>query len=107
MSELNFDHWSNLAATNPAEFEKQKKAALMALVDKAPASQKPSLEALVTSLCAPTTGTTMEKVVHAQNMMMESLVQLQDALTELAVESQVSEGSANFARYTRMGVKKQ
>lgn len=80
---FDFDKWMNLAATNPEEFERQRKAALLEVVKDAPARSRESLSSLVEGLCAPQEGTPLERAVRAQNMMMSSLVDLQVSQTEL------------------------
>ncbi len=107
MSDFNFDHWKNLAETSPAEFEKQRRNALMALVTAAPESQRAGLQALVDSLCAPTHATGLEKAVHAQNLMMESLVQLQQSLGNMLKGLGVSAPAPNAVQqFTELKVQK-
>lgn len=80
---FDFDKWMNLAATNPDEFERQRKAALLEVVKDAPVRTRESLTSLVEGLCAPQEGTPFERALRAQNMMMSSLVDLQISQTEL------------------------
>lgn len=83
MTSFDFDHWKNLAAASPAEFETARRAALMELVTSAPATQQAGLKALVDTLCAPQAGSPLEKAVHAQNLMLESMAYLQESLGDL------------------------
>ncbi len=83
MNDFDFDHWQALAQSSPESFEAERRKALMAQVQSAPEAQRPALLALVDSLCAPQHGSPIEKAVHAQNMMMESLVYLQRSLGDL------------------------
>lgn len=77
MPTFDFEHWSQLAQQNSAEFEQQRRAALMELVEQAPTERQASLRALVETLCAPTKNTTpLQRAVEAHNRMMTNLHEL-------------------------------
>lgn len=43
---FDFDYWANLARTNPAQFDKERRQALQEAIDKAPLEKRAKLELL-------------------------------------------------------------
>lgn len=43
---IDFDYWANLALTNPAQFDKERRQALQAEINKAPPEKREKLEQL-------------------------------------------------------------
>jgi hypothetical protein len=77
MNDSEFQRWATLAQQSPAEFEAQRRQALL---DVAMQSRHQSmLHTLVEALCTPCRCTTIEHVQHAQMLMSESLSSMQDA----------------------------
>jgi hypothetical protein len=81
MNDSEFQRWATLAQQSPAEFEAQRRQALL---DAAMRSRhQPMLHTLVEALCTPCRCTAMERVQHAQTLMSESLTSMQDAWADL------------------------
>ncbi len=107
MHAFDFDYWKNLAASAPADFEANRRKVLMEAVAAAPEHQRPALQALVETLCAPQAGSPMERAVHAQNLMMESLVYLQQGLGDLLrTTGHSAPPSSTVMEFTELVVKK-
>ena len=83
MQDFDFDYWKDLAAASPLEFEAQRRKALQRVVDDAPPAHRPALAALLETLCAPQQGTPLERAIHAQTLMLESVGYLKTAWTSL------------------------
>lgn len=107
MNAFDFDYWKNLAAASPADFEVNRRKVLMEAVTAAPEKQRPALLALVETLCAPQAGSPMERAVHAQNLMMESLVYLQQGLGDLVrATGHSAPASSTVMEFTSLAVQK-
>jgi|GEM_PF-1348493 len=83
MQDFDFDYWKNLASASPLEFEAQRRKALQQVVDGAPSAHQPALAALLETLCARQQGTPLERAIHAQTLMMESVGYLSTAWVTL------------------------
>lgn len=80
---FDFDAWSELSKTDPAAFELKKREALLSLVAEAPEKNREQLTLLVDALCMPQEGTSLEKALKAQNLMLSSLMDLQSKSLQL------------------------
>ncbi|MDO8416310.1 MAG: DUF3135 domain-containing protein [Agitococcus sp.] len=83
MAPFDFNAWKEMASNDPHEFERQKKKALLALVADAKPESRQALFEMIEDLCSPSEKTPLEKMVEAQNKMMESAFLLQNALRHL------------------------
>ncbi len=92
MQDFNCDNWKNLATSSPLAFELHRRMALQDVVDSSPAVHQPALSALLETLCAPQQGTNLERAIHAQSLMLESLAYLKAGWEVLLDET--AEGSA-------------
>lgn len=109
MLNFEFDSWAALAASNPAEFERRRKQALLDQAAKAPEAQQAQLKALVNELCEPSDGSALEKAVRAQNLMMDRVVDLQRAcigLVSAAGSTRPQPEASTLAEFTRLSVTK-
>lgn len=103
MASFDFGYWMNLSQSNPSEFERLKKSALMELVEQASPDRQGPLSQLVAALCAPQSGSPMERAISAQKMMLSSVLDLQSKNIELlnaqAGHGQIEEDAAlKFSR---------
>ena len=107
MQDFDFDYWKDLAAASPLEFEAQRRKALQRVVDDAPPAHRPALAALLGTTMIYVThdqveamtmadrivvmregrveqqGTPLERAIHAQTLMLESVGYLKTAWTSL------------------------
>ena len=103
---FDFDAWAALAAQDPAKFEAQRKQALMRLAEQAPASSREKLIRLVNELCAPQSGSPLERAVSAQNRMAQSLIQMQRAWIDMGLQAGAPEvtPTSTVAEFTELKV---
>jgi hypothetical protein len=85
MNESEFQRWATLAQQFPAEFEDQRRQALLDAAASMQSNHQPMLRTLVEALCAPCRCTAMERVQSAQTLMAESLTSMQDAWADLTI----------------------
>jgi hypothetical protein len=83
MNDSEFQRWATLAQQSPAEFEAQRRQALLDAAASMQSKHQPMLHTLVEALCTPCRCTARERVQHAQTLMAESLTSMQDAWTDL------------------------
>jgi hypothetical protein len=77
MTNFDFEHWKNLAATQPTGFDTEKRKALLSLIEHATPESREKLIKLIDTLCAPSNKSPLEKAVQAHNLMMPSLYLLE------------------------------
>ena len=83
MNDSEFQRWATLAQQSPAEFEAQRHQLLLEAAASMQRTQQPMLLTLVEALCTPCRCTAMERFQHAQTLLSESLISLQDAWSDL------------------------
>lgn len=109
-SEFDFDTWAQLAASNPAAFERAKRDLLMQAVGEAPEAQRAQLTGLVDQLTEPPVGnpTGLERAVAAHNVMMQGMHALKDQMqtlkAELAGAPEAAEVEASLAEFMTLTV---
>ena len=83
MNDSEFQRWTTLAQQSPAEFEAQRRQALLEAAASMPERQQPMLRTLAEALCTPCRCNGMERFQHAQTLLSESLFSMQDAWADL------------------------
>jgi hypothetical protein len=81
-----FEDWQRLHETDPEVFELRRKEALEAVIQSAPADMQPRLRGLQfrVDMERSRAGSDLGACLKAQSMMWDSLIRLQDALSELS-----------------------
>lgn len=85
---MNFEYWAELAASDPQRFAVERKQALTAAALEAPEHLRASLLDLVAALTSESSGSPLQDAVNAQNLMLRSLAQLQEAFSQLLQATQ-------------------
>jgi hypothetical protein len=83
MDNSEFQRWATLAQHSPTEFEAQHRQALLDVAASMPSKHQPMSRTLIDALCAPCRCTAIERLLHAQMLMSESLTSMQDAWADL------------------------
>lgn len=85
---FDFDAWANLAASDPAAFDRAKRELLMQAVGEAPDAQRAQLTGLVDQLMAPPApgATGLDRAVAAHNAMMQGFHSLQKEMVTLQTQ---------------------
>lgn len=83
--EFDFDAWAKLARENPAEFERQREAALRAVIESAPARHRQRLEGLQfqINMERQRSGSALGACVKLNSMMWASFFKLKQELNGL------------------------
>jgi hypothetical protein len=83
MNNSEFRRGATLAQQSPADFEAQRRQALLDAAASMPSKHQPMLRTLIDALCTPCRCTASERVQHSQTLMSESLTSMQDAWADL------------------------